>query len=65
MKSETLEVAQQKTPTSIEVLGQHACIDIIQNLKLATTAPVYMIKQEVLNANKILEDMGPIEDPIE
>ena len=47
------------------MLGQHACIDLIENLALMTTAPVSMIKQEMLKANKILGDMGVIDDPFE
>lgn len=65
MRSETLRVEPQDNPTSIEVLGQHACIDLIENLALMTTAPVSMIKQEMLKANKILGDMGVIDDPFE
>ena len=65
MRSETLRVEPQDNPSSIEVLGQHACIDLIENLPLLKTAPVFKIKQEMIKANKILGDMGVIHDPFE
>ena len=65
MRSETLRVEPKDNPSSIEVLGQHACIDLIENLPLFKTAPVFKIKQEMIKANKILGDMGVIHDPFE
>ena len=65
MRSETLKVQPQNNPTSFEVLGHHACIDLIENLTLVTSAPVFMIKEEMIKANKILKDIGIIDDPLE
>ena len=65
MRSETLKVGPQDHPTPIDILGQHACVDLIENLALVTSASVSMLKREMSKASKILEDMGVIDDPFE
>lgn len=46
-------------------MAQHACVDLIKNLALVTTASVSMIKSEMSKVSMILADMGDIDDPFE